>query len=249
MEKKEEKILGVIGGLGPRATNRFLELAVEMTQAATDQEHMNMIVYIFPSIPDRTGYILGSNLRSPLPGLLNVARELSRQGASRIVLPCITAHHFYEELQHAVSVPILNGITETVERLKEAGIDRAGIMATDGAIVSGLLAGTMARAGIRPVMPSRERQRDVMHLIYENLKPGLPPEMERFYRVREELLAAGAQVIVLGCTELSLLKKEQSLGPGFLDTMEVLAQASVQACGKKLKPAYRDLICPQEGMP
>ena len=242
MELRREQILGVIGGLGPRATTRFLELTTEMTQAESDQDHLNMIVYIFPSIPDRTGYIQGSNLRSPLPGLLSVAGELTRQGADRILLPSVTAHYFYEELQRSTPVPIINGISETVNRLKEGGITRAGIMATEGVILSGLMAGAMAREGIHPVMPSRERQADVTHLIYQNIKAGKAPEMDRFQAVCQELRQKEAQVIVLGCTELSVIKGTQNLGPGFLDTMEVLAQTSILSCGKRLKPEYRELI-------
>ena len=242
MTLKKEQVLGVIGGLGPRATTRFLELTTLMTEAAADQDHLNMIVYIFPSIPDRTGYIQGSNLKSPLPGLLTVTRELARQGADQILLPSVTAHYFYEELQRAVTVPIINAVTETVSRLKEAGISRAGIMATEGVILSGQLAGAMAREGIHPVMPSRDRQEDVTHLIYQNIKAGKPPEMDRFHRVCEDMRQRDAQVIVLGCTELSMIKRDQELGAGFLDTMEVLAQTSVIRCGKKLRPRYRNLI-------
>ena len=85
-------ILGVIGGMGPSATAHFMERVIAMTDAKCDQENVDMIVYNFPSIPDRTGYILGSNLRSPLPGLLSVARALERQKVSSIAIPCVTAH-------------------------------------------------------------------------------------------------------------------------------------------------------------
>ena len=79
-------VLGVIGGLGPLATANFLELMTKMTQAPSEQDHVDMVVYNFPSIPDRTGYILGSNLRSPLPGLLWAGRELERQEVSAIAI-------------------------------------------------------------------------------------------------------------------------------------------------------------------
>ena len=95
----EKNIIGVIGGLGPLATAHFMELVIEMTDAKRDQENVDMIVYNFPSIPDRTGYILGSNLKSPLPGLKNVAHALVRQKVSCIAIPCVTAHYFHKELQ------------------------------------------------------------------------------------------------------------------------------------------------------
>lgn len=238
----KKQILGVIGGLGPIATAHFMELVISMTDAESDQENVDMIVYNFPSIPDRTGYILGSNLKSPLPGMLSVGRALARQGASFVAIPCVTAHYFFRELEGGIPVPVLNGVSETVRLLKERGIKKVGIMATDGTIRSRLLAKELDDAGIIPVIPSRERQADVMHLIYENVKAGKPVEMDRFHRVQQELTDCGAEVIILGCTELSLIKRDQTIGPGFLDIMEVLARQSILRCGKQLKAEYRELI-------
>lgn len=240
MEK--ETVLGVIGGLGPMATAHFMELVVNMTEAASDQENLEMIIYNFPSIPDRTGYILGSNLKSPLPGLLNVGHALSRQEVACIAIPCMTAHYFYRELSAAIPTPILNGVEETAQHLKECGIHRVGIMGTDGTVRSGLFSDALERRGIRPIAPSRERQQDVMHLIYRNVKAGLPPEMSRFYGVQQELKEQGAEAIILGCTELSVIKRNHSIGAGFLDAMEVLARAAILGCGKTVKPEFEMLI-------
>ncbi len=242
MEQKDKKILGVIGGLGPRATARFMELVVRMTDAATEQENVDMIVYNFPSIPDRTGYILGSNLKSPLPGLLWVGRSLALQGVDCIAIPCITAHFFYEELTEEIRVPILNGIGETVRHLKENGVACAGVMATEGTILSGLFSQALLSAGITPALPSRQRQADVTHLIYDNIKAGKPVEMDRFHAVEEELRSKGAEAIILGCTELSLIKRDFPIGQGFLDSMEVLARQAVVYCGRPLREACGCLI-------
>lgn len=239
---KNDKVLGVIGGLGPMATAHFMELVVDMTRAASDQDNLEMIIYNFPSIPDRTGYILGSNLKSPLPGLMSVGHALSRQEVACIAIPCMTAHYFHRELSAAIATPILNGVEETARHLKENGIHRVGIMGTDGTVHSGLFSDALECRGIRPIVPSRERQADVMHLIYRNVKAGLPPEMARFHAVRQELLDKGAQVIILGCTELSVIKRNQNIGPGFLDAMEVLAQQAILRCGKQLRPEYETLI-------
>lgn len=239
---RNKKLLGVIGGLGPLATTHFMELVIAMTDAATDQDNVDMIVYNFPSIPDRTGYILGSNLRSPLPGLLSVGRSLARQGADCIAIPCMTAHFFYEELCAAIPAKILHGVRETVQHLKDQGVTAAGVMATDGTLASNLFIRELIDAGILPVLPSDDRQEDVMHLIYRNIKAGIPVEMERFYRVEAELREKGAQVIILGCTELSLIKRDYPIGPGYLDSMEVLARQAILNCGGKLKPEYHCLI-------
>lgn len=236
---KKDKVLGVVGGLGPLASTHFMELVEQMV---CGEDPLQMITYNFPSIPDRTGYILGSNLKSPLPGLLSVGYELSRQEVACIAIPCITAHYFYSELSGAIDVPIVNGVEETASLLKQAGFHRVGIMGTDGTVLSGLFSDALERRGIRPVVPSKERQADVMHLIYRNIKMGHAPEMRRFQAVRQELQDRGAEVIILGCTELSVIKQKQDVGPGFLDAMEVLAKQSILRCGKDVKAEFADLI-------
>ncbi len=235
-------MLGVLGGLGPMATAYFLELVTRMTDAATDQEHLNMIVYSCPSIPDRTGYLLDRSRPNPLPFLIEAGRHLAEQGADPIIIPCLSAHSFYRELAQAIPAPILNGIMETVRYLKEQGIGRVGILATDGTIRTGLFQRELAQQGMTPILPSEARQADVMHLIYRNIKANLPAEMNRFHAVRRELEARGAEVILLGCTELSLIKREKVLGPGVVDALEVLARRSVLGCGGKLRPEYNHLV-------
>jgi len=96
--------------------------------------------------------------------------------------------------------------------------------------------------GLEPIVPGKAAQKDVMHLIFENVKAGTPAEMDRFFAAAENLRRQGAEAIILGCTELSLIKRDEKIGPGFLDAMEVLAKESVLACGKPVKPEYHCLI-------
>lgn len=242
MNHTEKKVLGVIGGLGPAATAYFMDLVIRMTDAATDQEHLEMIVYNCPSIPDRTGHILDRTKPSPLPAMIRIGKQLAQQGVDHIAIPCMTAHYFYSELKDGIPVPVVNGLAETARFLKERGITKAGVMATDGTIASGLFHQALQAEGIQPIVPSPDRQVDVMHLIYNNIKANLPAEMDRFHTVSHELKENGAQAIILGCTELSLIKRDHPIGAGFIDAMEVLAQQSILHCNGKLKEEYKYLI-------
>lgn len=239
------KILGVIGGLGPLATAYFLELVTQMTAARTDQEHIEILIHSKPGIPDRTRYILGKSDRSPLPYMEAVGKQLAAQGAELLAIPCITAHYFQRELEETVGVPILNAIEETAGYLRREQITRVGVMATDGTVESGLFQRVLGEQGIQVVLPDAGGQAAVMHLIYENVKAGRPIELSLCRQITDQLTGAGAQVILLGCTELSVIKKDH---PGellrmgqFLDVMEVLARRAVQCCGE-LKPAYDRLL-------
>ena len=242
MMEKQTQMLGVIGGLGPIATAYFMELVTVMTDARTDQEHLPMLICSLPSIPDRTRHILDNTQPSPLPEMLRIGNFLALQGVQRIAIPCVTAHYFIRELEAKIPVPLLNGVRETARHLKEHGITKAGIMATDGTVCSGIFHRELENCGIEAVVPSVQRQADVMSLIFDNIKAGIPADMEKFHAVRQELQEKGAQAIILGCTELSLIKRDYAIGAGFVDAMEVLAQQAVLQCGMPLKNEFYSLI-------
>lgn len=236
------KKLGVIGGLGPIATAYFLELVIKMTDVSCDQEHLEMIIYNKPSTPDRTSYIIGKSTVSPLKSLQEVGNQLELQGVDYIAIPCITAHYFYEQLEKGIRVPIIHIIKETVKQLKESGIKKVGIMATDGTIESGLFQKELEENGLVAIVPEKLEQSYVMNLIYQDVKANKPPEMERFEEVSRSLRKKGAEVIILGCTELSLIKRDYQIGPGYIDAMEVLAMKSVTMGEVPLKEEYTNLI-------
>jgi len=242
MADQAQRTLGVIGGLGPLATAFFLERVIEMTDAACDQEHLDMIIYNTPSIPDRTAYILGRSPRNPVMSMVNIGRKLVEQGVDAIAIPCITAHYFYEELAAAIDRPIIHIIRQTARHLKDCGIGTAGIAATDGTLAGRLFQRELEEEGIRSVIPSDMMQRFVMELIYDNIKAGKPADMEKFTAVADELRRNGAEAIILGCTELSLIKRDYAIGAGFLDAMDVLAKQSVLSCDRPLKRKYQCLI-------
>ena len=239
----EQKItLGVIGGLGPIATAHFMELVIRMTEAATDQEHLDMILYNRPSIPDRTGYILDPTKPNPLPEMIRVGNALARQGAKLIAIPCMTAHYFHADLTRYIEAPIVHAIHETAVHLKKHGISRVGIMATDGTIRSRLFQQELEKHGITPLIPGEAGQKCVMSVIYDDIKANRPAGMHKFELASCDLKDQGAQAIILGCTELSLVKRDYPIGAGYLDAMEVLAQTCVKRCGGCLKEEYQDLI-------
>lgn len=233
--------LGVIGGLGPMATAFFMQMVIEMTEAAVDQQHIEMLIHSCPSIPDRTGYILGKSSENPCPAMIGVGRNLADNGADVIALPCVTANYFYEELAEAIPVPLINIIEETACYLSERGIGTVGLMATDGTVQSSLFQKALKARGISVVLPGEDGQRDVMHLIYENVKASKPVELSRFERVSDELRRKGAEVLILGCTELSMIRRDYPIGAGYLDAMQLLAKCAVERCGT-LKEEYKELI-------
>ncbi|NLP15617.1 MAG: amino acid racemase [Clostridiales bacterium] len=232
------KKLGVIGGLGPVATAYFYELVSRMTEAENDQEHLDINIISKPSIPDRTDYILGRSAKSPLPYLIEIGKVLEELGSDYIAMPCITAHYFYNELTDSLNIPIINIISETAKYLKRHNISYAGIMATEGTIQSLLFQHELEKEGINPIIPSEHSQSLVTSLIYDNVKAGKPVDMNRFAVIKDELIRKGSDIIILGCTELSMINRDENIGQGFVDALEILAMCSVIRCGARLKQEY-----------
>lgn len=239
------KRLGVIGGLGPIATAYFYELMIKMTDAKVDQEHIEMLIYSKPTIPDRTEYILGKSTENPVYPMVEIGRMLVGMGAENIAIPCITAHYFHDILSEEIKAPIIHAIKETASYLKAAGIRQVGIMATEGTIHSGMFQQEMIKYGIHMILPSVESQQAITDLIYKNVKANKPVDYHKFDRAAGQLKQAGAEVIILGCTELSLIKRDFNIGPGFIDAMEVLAMRSIILSEAKLKLEYNYLITKQ----
>lgn len=201
-----------------------------------------MIIFNRPSIPDRTDYILGTSSNSPLGAMVSVGKTLVALGAEHIAIPCMTAHYFYEELIENIKVPIINMPGETADYLKARNVDKVGIMATDGTIYGGFLKAELEARGIEAVMPGEMGQKKIMSVIYDDIKANRPFNLDNFKWAERELRGKGAQVIILGCTELSLIKREGKTGPGFIDAMEVLAARTIEISGAALKEEYSDLI-------
>lgn len=234
------KRLGIIGGLGPMATAYFLQLIIEMTDAKTDQDHIETILYSFPKTPDRTKYILGLSKLNPAEDMIKIGKSLAEQKVEVLAIPCITAHYFHQELEEKIGLPVVHGIRETAEYLVERDIKTVGVMATDGTIQSKLFQMEMESHGIQVVIPDETNQSLVMKLIYDDVKAGKPANMENFQKVSDYLKEQGAQIIILGCTELSVIKRDEKLQAGYLDVLDVLARSCVLSCGT-LKEKYKEI--------
>jgi aspartate racemase len=230
MEKKP--LLGVLGGLGPMSTFYFCELLTSHTLVRRDSDHIDMIISSRASTPDRTAFILGKSADDPLPVMRQEAARLVSAGADLIVIPCNTAHYFYQGLAAHVAVPMLNIIEETVLHLKRRGVTTMGLLATEGTVRSGAYEKICRAHGLTCLVPTESQQAAISSLIYDDIKQNRPTDTKRLLEIARHLRARGCEQIVLGCTELSLLKPMLPRGEGFVDSLEVLAYRTILACRK-----------------
>lgn len=228
------KTLGIIGGVGPLATMFIGEMIVRRTKAVRDQEHVHTIIDNDTSIPDRTAYILGESHDNPVPYMQRDALKLASVGADMIAIPCNTAHSFYEDLVETSPIPILHMIRETAKRAHELGAKRVGILATDGTIAAHVYQNALVESGLEPVVPTADVQKAVMSIIYDCVKAGKDVSMDLWRPIEDAMFDLGCDHIILGCTELSIVNRDLKLHSQYIDSLIVLAEAAIVACGFEL---------------
>ena len=228
------KRLGIIGGMGPAAGARLFTRVTEMTAARTDQEHIDAILLSDPSVPDRTSYLSGStDARDFVPILQEKARLLKMLGCEVIAMSCNTAHASYSEIASAAPhTQFLHMPKETIQFVVSLGYQHPIILATTGTIESNVFQSLCADEGIDCIFPSIELQVLIMDMIYTYIKAGKTVPAKMLRTACAKIIASGADSVILGCTELSLL----DLGYCYeslpiIDALDVLAWRCVQACG------------------
>ncbi len=227
-------ILGVIGGMGPMAGIYFCELVTQKTKALKDAEHINMVLCSFPRIPDRTAYLLDKNNPSPVDEIVRIGKSLVSQGCTVIAVPCVTSFGMYDEYAPQIEANILHMPDETALYLKENGVKKVGIMATDGTVHTGLFQTSCKKHGIETVIPDETHQKMVMSVIYDQVKAGVPVDLVMFGEICRHMAEQGAEKIILGCTELSLVFRGNH--PSIcVDAMEVLAVSCIKTIGKQVR--------------
>ena len=227
----EKKTIGIIGGMGPLATADLFEKIVGHTKAACDQEHLHVVIDSNTNIPDRTAALLHGGA-DPLLELTGSARRLEAMGADVLIMPCNTAHNYYDGISAAVSVPVLHMVRLTAQALVERGVKKAGLLATDGTVQTGIYQKSFAGSGVELLTPDEAGQRAVMEMIYQGVKAGdMAFDAQPARQAMERLLAAGAEVLILGCTELPLAVKLYGIDLPAVDPTLELALAAIRFAG------------------
>ena len=225
-----QKTVGVLGGMGPAATLDFFARVLAATPAKNDQDHIRLIIDCNPAVPNRNEAIIG-NGPSPGPVLAEMARGLARAGAEVLAMPCNAAHAFLDDVRRATALPVLSIIDATVEAsLRVQGLRQAGLLAADGCINAGLYQSAFARHGVLTLVPDEETRALFMSALYRIKEGDTGARVRNDMRaVAEKLVAAGAQLVVAGCTEVPLVLVDDDVRVPLINSTECLAAATVAA--------------------
>jgi len=235
----KKKTIGILGGMGPEATLDCFAKIIKNTPAQRDQDHLRVVIDSNPAVPDRTAAIVG-NGQSPVPVMVEGCHTLEKAGADFIIIPCVSAHFFIDELQQQANLPILSifdAVAESIIR-NYPKAKTVGLLGTTGTVKGGLFQKRLAQNRINTVVPQEAMQSTIMAAIYD-IKNAAPTRTRS--EITADLIAAadsliaiqpdGAQAIIAGCTEIPLALGQQHLSAPYFDSLTILVRAAILHAG------------------
>lgn len=242
MLENREKIVGILGGMGPEATIDLMQRIVRLTPAGDDEDHIHCIIDNNTKVPSRIKAIIEKRGENPGTAIALMAKKLESLSVDLLAMPCNTAHYYYPEIQSAVNIPVLNIIDLTVRAALAANADRRGcrigLLGSPGIQLTGIYDDKAQELGSTILYPDPEKQSALLTLI-KKVKAGARNSAmcEELYATIESLAADGADVAVIACTELSVINTNLKASIPLIDAAEVLAQTIVnEVKGVERKP-------------
>lgn len=238
MNTKEvkKKVIGILGGMGPESTAIFYHAVIKQCQkqygAQYDEDYPEIFIYNLP-IPN-----IVEGLKKPektLDMLIKGAKKIDSIGVDFIVMPCNTAHYFYPSMAKAISVPFICIFHATAKKIKISGFKKVGFLATETTIKYKSFHNDFEKNGVELIFPDQTDQ-DKLTQIILNILAGrkLEDDKDQMKQIIKKLKQKGAEAVVLACTDLPILLKQEDVDIEVFDTVEILAEATVQYATDKI---------------
>ena len=231
-ELSQEKVAGVLGGMGPEATVDFMSKVIARTNAinkangktSADQDHIRLLVDHNPRIPNRHDAIKGVG-EDVGAYMADMGTRLENAGADFLVMVCNTAHAFQADIEQAIQIPFVSIIDEVINELKntQPPNTKVGLMAAQGCLDAELYQKALSHAGFQIVLWSDAELADFMNTVYQ-IKSGNTDEkiQQAMLALANTLIDKGAEVILAGCTEIPLVLHQDSLSVPMLASTDIL---------------------------
>lgn len=232
------KTIGILGGMGPLATVDIFHKIVSLTDANIDQDHIHIIIDNNPGIPDRLNFIFRDG-ESPEKALIQSAIKLECMGADVLIMPCNTAHYFYDAIKKYIGIDFINMVDETAKEIRATlpSCKRIGLLASKGTYSTGVYDKIFAPYDIEVIKPDSEGRQDLAELILAVKRGQTTYDLTNIYKVLDQLKKKNAEMMVLGCTELPIAFKVFNIQEKYIDSTTVLACSAIKYCGKKVRKA------------
>jgi len=224
------KRLGILGGMGPAASAEFVNRLIAQTPATCDQEHIPFVLWNNPQIPDRSTSLRNQDNR-PLPFLLEGIQILKAARCDLIVIPCNTAHFWYDDMVR-LRVPIVHIVDSVADALHDAGVAAGtiGVMGTQATVELGLYQYKLNKAGWTCIVPTKEEMDSLVQPAINLIKSGdMSQAYDMFMIVIDSLISRGATAVVLGCTEIPLaVNQNRRDGIPLINSIDSLVKSAIK---------------------
>lgn len=224
-----DRLVGVIGGMGPDATIDFMARVIEYTPSDIDQDHVRMLVDQNPRVPSRQLAMRGEG-ENPGPVMAKMARRLEDCGAEFLVMPCNAAHAWKDDIVAATSVPFISIVAESVSTSLQCARDDGaiGLLTTPACFAAGLYQQALADANRKAILQSPEELAETISLI-DRIKAGdkSGPVVTGLRRLADLLVSRGATTVIAACTELPLVLDQSMFSVPLVASTDVLARKTV----------------------
>jgi len=229
------KTIGVLGGMGPAATAAFQQRIIDLTDASDDADHVPLLIDMNPQVPSRIKAIMNGG-EDPAQSLVQMAKGLEVSGAQALVMPCNTAHFYADQIEQAVDIPLLNMLTLSAARLRQdIGSAKVGMLASPLTDEVGIFNAAFAPFDLQVIFPKDADH--VLGIIRQIKANGLSDDMAwQVSELGQELQDKGADCLLIGCSEFSLLQSQIRANLPVFDTVDILAKEAIGFSGAKPKP-------------
>jgi aspartate racemase len=223
--------IGVVGGMGPLAGVFFQQLLIDATAAERDQDHFEIVCFTNPHVPERMRSLAEDGGRRYAEAVRESARLVARAGATHIVIACNTAHARLAEIQQGLDTPVLDMIDIGLKALEDhhGTGRRAGLLATVGTLNERVYERCRSGGVAEWILPVSDDQAAVAEAILAVKRGRMAEAASVLPPVARRLVDRGAELIVIGCTELSMRDADlQSAGVPLVDPLREVARYLVE---------------------
>lgn len=222
------KVVGIIGGMGPDATVDLMQKVINSTPAEDDSDHVHMVVDNNPKIPSRIKSLIEKDGASPLTTIVNMAQKLERYGSDFLVMPCNTAHYFYDDIQNSINIPLLSMVGEAIHKtLSYSNIKNVAILASNAVHDLNIYENSFSSYNINVVVPELSHQDNLMQTI-KTIKMGIK-DFSTLKSIQDCVNSVESQsdAILVACTEISLFTSSLKCSVPLIDVAQVLADTII----------------------
>lgn len=223
------KTIGLLAGMSWESSELYYRRINEETKRVLGGLHSAPIAMVSVDFQEIENYQRRGDWAAAADVLSHKARKIQAAGADFLLICTNTMHKVAEEIQSSISIPVLHLADATAARINAARLETIGLLGTRFTMEQDFYKGRLEQQGLKVLVPNAKDKQIIHRVIYEELCLGnvLPESRIEFLRIIEQLHTAGAEGIIEGCTEITMLVQQSHTKVPLFDTTAIHAEEAV----------------------